>query len=162
MEYYNSLMWLVKLPSTCYMKYCGGNKRAETKRQAAKETRALLRIASRQEAGFKIEQEFDQAPVEDHPQNAEKRKKSEPKAGALAHKETRTSLKTEHRKKVRQDDANVKKHALESQHAAGVFSPQDPVENHFKFGHQDKVSYVCVCPQPFERERAQERAHKRQ
>jgi hypothetical protein len=54
------------------MKYCGGNKRAERKRQEAKEARALLRAAAREEAGFKSGQKFDEdiletyATVKDH------------------------------------------------------------------------------------------------
>ena len=50
------------------MKYCGGNKRAERKRQEAKEARALLRAAAREEAGFKSGQNFEEtyATVKDH------------------------------------------------------------------------------------------------
>jgi hypothetical protein len=46
------LMMIIYMPRSCYMNYCGGNKRAERKRQKAKEARAVLRRVAQEQAGF--------------------------------------------------------------------------------------------------------------
>ena len=47
--YYEKLMWLLGLPTTCYMRFCGGEKKAEALRVKAREARG----AARRAAGFR-------------------------------------------------------------------------------------------------------------
>ena len=42
-EYYEKLVWCLGLPHSCYMKYCGGEKRAAARREKEKEARAERR-----------------------------------------------------------------------------------------------------------------------
>merc|ERR1711939_429208 len=47
--YYEKLMWLLGLPTTCYMRFCGGEKKAEALRVKQREARG----AARRAAGFR-------------------------------------------------------------------------------------------------------------
>ena len=46
LEYYEKLQWVLGLPHGCYMKYCGGEKRAAAAREREKQARAERRRAS--------------------------------------------------------------------------------------------------------------------
>jgi len=45
-EYYEKLVWCLGLPHSCYMKYCGGEKRAAARREQEKQARAERRRAA--------------------------------------------------------------------------------------------------------------------
>jgi hypothetical protein len=45
-DYYEKLLWVLSLPSGCYMKYCGGEKRAAAAREKQKQERADNRRAA--------------------------------------------------------------------------------------------------------------------
>ena len=45
-EYYEKLLWVLGLPHGCYMKYCGGEKRAAAAREREKQARAERRRAA--------------------------------------------------------------------------------------------------------------------
>ena len=53
-EYYERFMWVFCLPRSCYMSWCGGQKRADAKRAEAKAARAIQRRAAQEEAGIQI------------------------------------------------------------------------------------------------------------
>ena len=46
LEYYEKLVWCLGLPHSCYMKYCGGEKRASARREQEKQARAERRKAA--------------------------------------------------------------------------------------------------------------------
>ena len=59
-EYYEKLVWCLGLPHSCYMKYCGGEKRAAARREKEKEARA----ARRRNAGVRRSQSMLHIDVE--------------------------------------------------------------------------------------------------